>query len=98
MAVNGFMLRTVILEGTADFRNKTAEDHITDQKQDFHKAAETGRVGDRRGDPLAVGALKPVRRVFLRPKGMEERNLPIFFMIPFPYTRETADVFRPRSP
>ena len=45
MAMDGFMFRTVVLEGSTDFRNTAAEDHITDQDEHLHKAADQ-RIAD----------------------------------------------------
>ena len=41
------MLRTVILESSADFRHITAENHIANQDQDFHQTADE-RITDSR--------------------------------------------------
>ena len=49
MAVDGFVFRAVVLERTADFRHAAAEDHIADQQQDFHQAADEGVA--HRGNP-----------------------------------------------
>ena len=40
MAVNGFMLSTMILESPADIRDKSDQEHIAEQQDDFQQPSE----------------------------------------------------------
>ena len=42
MAVHGFVFSTMVLEGTADFRHAGTEDHVPDENQNLHQAADEG--------------------------------------------------------